>query len=50
MDYINGTGGQLSKCVPLIDRLLEQYPKWKKSYFIFMYIAQSKIIKKENIR
>lgn len=50
MDYINGTGGQLSKCVPLIDKLLEQYPKWKKSYFIFMYIAQSKAFKKENIR
>jgi hypothetical protein len=50
MDYINGTGRQLSKCLPLIDKLLEQYPKWKKSYFIFMYIAQSKNINKENIR
>lgn len=50
MDYINGTGKQLSKCVPLIDKFLEQYPKWKQSYFIFMYIAQSKVFKKENIK
>jgi len=50
MDYINGTGKQLSKCVPLIDKLLEQYPKWKQSYFIFMYIAQSKAFRKENIK
>lgn len=49
MDYINGTGGQLSKCVRLINELLEQSPQWKKSFFIFMYIAQSKVFKKENV-
>ncbi|MDZ7995669.1 MAG: hypothetical protein RM022_022350 [Nostoc sp. EfeVER01] len=49
MDYINGTGRQLSKCVPLINDLLEQSPQWKKSFFIFMYIAQSKVFKKENV-
>ncbi|MBD2413810.1 hypothetical protein FACHB389_19895 [Nostoc calcicola FACHB-389] len=49
MDYINGTGRQLSKCVSLINDLLEQSPQWKKSFFIFMYIAQSKVFNKENV-
>jgi hypothetical protein len=50
MDYINGTGKQLSGCVSLINNLLDQFPKWKKSFFIIMYIAQSKTFKKEIIQ
>lgn len=50
MDYTNATGDQLSRCILLINDLLEQSPKWKKSFFIIMYISQSKTFKKEMIQ
>lgn len=48
MDYTNGTGRQLyDKCVPKINTLLDLYPKWKKSIFIFMYVVQADIFDRE---
>lgn len=49
MDYTNGSGNQLSKCIREINKLLYQYPQYKNSTFVFMYIVQSELFSLENI-
>lgn len=49
MDYTNGSGNQLAKCVKEINKLLAKYPAWQNSIFIFMYIVQSKIFSLDSI-
>lgn len=41
MDYTNGSGNQLAKCIREINKLLEQYPAYQQSLFIFMYVVQA---------
>jgi hypothetical protein len=41
MDYTNGSGNQLAKCIQEINKLLEQYPEYQQSLFIFMYVVQA---------
>ena len=41
MDYTNGSGTQLAKCIREINKLLVQYPLYKQSLFIFMYVVQA---------
>ncbi|MHC5728097.1 MAG: phosphoribosyltransferase-like protein, partial [Nostoc sp.] len=41
MDYTNGSGNQLAKCIREINKLLEEYPAYKQSLFIFMYVVQA---------
>jgi hypothetical protein len=41
MDYTNGSGNQLGKCIKQINKLIQDYPIWQDSIFIFMYIVQS---------
>ena len=41
MDYTNGSGNQLAKCIREIDKLLKQYPAYQQSLFIFMYVVQA---------
>ena len=41
MDYTNGSGNQLAKCIREINKLLKQYPAYRPSLFIFMYVVQS---------
>lgn len=41
MDYTNGSGNQLAKCIRKINKLLEQYPAYQQSSFIFMYVVQA---------
>ncbi len=40
MDYTNGSGTQLTKCIKEINKLIVKYPVWKNSFFIFMYVVQ----------
>ncbi|MEP0921212.1 hypothetical protein [Leptolyngbya sp. ST-U4] len=40
MDYTNATGNQLSKCLKVIDRKLDKYPKWREATYVFMYIVE----------
>ncbi|HEY9694179.1 MAG TPA: hypothetical protein V6D15_18400 [Oculatellaceae cyanobacterium] len=40
IDYTNGSGNQLAKCIREINKLLAQYPTYKQSLFIFMYVVQ----------
>jgi hypothetical protein len=42
MDYTNGSGNQLAKCIREINKLVEEYPAYKQSLFIFMYVVQAK--------
>lgn len=42
MDYTNGSGNQLTKCMRKINKLLEQYPAYQQSLFIFMYVVQAR--------
>jgi len=41
MDYTNGSGNQLAKCIREIHKLLAQYPAYQQSLFIFMYVVQA---------
>ncbi len=41
MDYTNGSGNQLAKCIREINKLLAQYPAYQQSLFIFMYVVQA---------
>ncbi|MEG4335789.1 hypothetical protein QUB40_28210 [Microcoleus sp. AT9_A2] len=41
MDYTNGSGNQLAKCIREINKLLKQYPAYQQSLFIFMYVVQA---------
>ncbi|AFY83977.1 phosphoribosyltransferase-like protein [Oscillatoria acuminata] len=41
MDYTNGSGTQLTKCISKINKLLKQYPAYRGSFFIFMYVVQA---------
>lgn len=41
MDYTNGSGNQLSKCIGEINKLLKKYPAYRQSFFIFMYVVQA---------
>lgn len=41
MDYTNGSGNQLAKCIREINKLLKQYPAYQQSSFIFMYVVQA---------
>lgn len=41
MDYTNGSGNQLAKCIREINNLLEEYPAYRQSLFIFMYVVQA---------
>lgn len=41
MDYTNGSGNQLTKCIREINKLLAQYPAYQQSLFIFMYVVQA---------
>lgn len=49
MDYTNGSGEQLRKCFRAIHKLLNNYPTWQYSIFVFMYIVQSESFSIENI-
>ncbi|NEP57249.1 MAG: hypothetical protein F6K31_09525 [Symploca sp. SIO2G7] len=49
MDYTNGSGNQLSKCVKEINNLLAKYPVYQNSIFVFMYIVQSEFFLLDNI-
>lgn len=49
MDYTNGSGNQLSKCIREIDKLLQQYPSYQHSLFVFMYVVQAKSFNWDNI-
>lgn len=49
MDYTNGSGNQLSKCIKEIHDLLSVYPQYKDSIFIFMYIVQSEFFSLDKI-
>jgi hypothetical protein len=42
MDYTNGSGSQLAKCIRDINNLLKEYPAYQNSFFVFMYVVQSK--------
>ncbi len=42
MDYTNGSGNQLAKCLMEINKLLGEYPAYQNSFFVFMYVVQSK--------
>lgn len=42
MDYTNGSGNQLAKCIREINKLLAEYPAYENSFFVFMYVVQSK--------
>ena len=42
MDYTNGSGNQLAKCIREINKLLEQSPGYRQSLFIFMYVVQAR--------
>lgn len=50
MDYTNGSGNQLSKCIKEINKLLLQYPQYQNSSFIFMYIVQSESFSLKTIK
>ncbi|MGB3188125.1 MAG: hypothetical protein WBB43_01695 [Limnoraphis sp.] len=50
MDYTNGSGNQLSKCIKEINKLLLQYPQYQNSSFIFMYIVQSESFSLKKIK
>lgn len=41
MDYTNGSGNQLSKCIGEINKLLKKYPAYRQSLFVFMYVVQA---------
>ncbi|WP_254566469.1 hypothetical protein [Oscillatoria sp. HE19RPO] len=41
MDYTNGSGNQLRKCIREINKLLQKYPEYRQSLFIFMYVVQA---------
>ncbi len=41
MDYTNGSGNQLSKCIKEINKLLKKYPAYRQSFFVFMYVVQA---------
>jgi hypothetical protein len=41
MDYTNASGNQLAKCIREINKLLKQYPAYRQSLFIFMYVVQA---------
>ncbi|NEQ64879.1 MAG: hypothetical protein F6K21_05130 [Symploca sp. SIO2D2] len=49
MDYTNGSGNQLSKCVIEINKLLAKYPVYTNSIFVFMYIVQSEFFLLDNM-
>lgn len=49
MDYTNGSGNQLAKCIREINKLLGEYPAYQNSFFIFMYVVQSKSFSLDNI-
>ncbi len=49
MDYTNGSGNQISKCIKEINKLLKIHPEWQQSTFIFMYIVQSESFSLEAI-
>lgn len=49
MDYTNGSGNQLKKCIGEINKLLDQYPEYKQSFFVFLYIVQSELFSFDNI-
>ncbi|HAA29866.1 MAG TPA: hypothetical protein DCE56_21925 [Cyanobacteria bacterium UBA8553] len=49
MDYTNGSGNQLSKCLREINKLLSKYPEWQKSLFVFMYVVQAELFRIEDI-
>lgn len=49
MDYTNGSGNQLRKCVKEINKLLKEYPTYQNSIFIFMYVVQSEFFSFSNI-
>jgi len=42
MDYTNGSGTQLAKCMREINKLLKEYPAYQNSFFVFIYVVQSK--------
>lgn len=50
MDYTNGSGEQLRKCLREINKLLNNYPKWQNSIFVFMYVVQSESFRLEEIK
>jgi hypothetical protein len=41
MDYTNASGNQLAKCIREIKKLLQKYPAYRQSFFIFMYVVQA---------
>lgn len=41
MDYTNASGNQLAKCIREIHKLLQKYPEYRQSLFIFMYVVQA---------
>lgn len=49
MDYTNGSGEQLRKCLREIHKLLKKYPKWQNYIFVFIYVVQSEYFDIENI-
>ncbi|GAA6621962.1 hypothetical protein [Scytonema sp. NUACC26] len=49
MDYTNGSGNQLTKCIREINKLLAEYPAYQNSFFVFMYVVQSKSFSLDSI-
>ncbi|MCT7963470.1 hypothetical protein NG791_22600 [Laspinema sp. D1] len=50
MDYTNGSGNQLAKCMREINNLLNQYPAYRPSFFIFMYVVESQFFNFANLK
>ena len=49
MDYTNGSGRQLQDSLTELDKLLEKYPAWQNTLFVYMYVVQSTNFRRENI-
>jgi hypothetical protein len=49
MDYTNGSGKQLQDSLTELDKLLNEYPVWQNSIFVFVYVVQSTTFRGENI-